>query len=99
MKVLVIGVWILLIADALVISVLSFFVVGRHLPDRGATPLAGSRMAFFSATHAQQLQDYRARCERSGRSLVPWAVVFYSARAWPWSLGLALVLTLLAVAR
>jgi len=95
----VIGAWIVLIADTLVMSVLSFFIVGRHLPDRGATPLAGARVPFFSATHLQQLRDFRAMCEGSGRSLIPWAIVFYSMRAWPWALGLALALTLYTVAR
>lgn len=81
-----------LIADMFVMSVLSFFIARRHLPDRGATPLAGARVPFFGANQEQRLRDSRAMCEGSGRSLIPWAIVYYSTRAWPWALGLALAL-------
>jgi len=95
----VVGLWVFLGADLLVVSVLSFFVIGRHLPDRGGAPLAGARVPFFGSAHAEQLREARGRLENSNRSIVPWAVVFYSLRAFPWLLGLSLVLTLVAVAR
>ena len=89
MAAIIVGLWILSIAVAALISLVSFFVIGPHFPDRGATPIAGARVPFFSAEHSRQLREYKAICERDGRSLAWWAIVFYSVHVWPWLIGLA----------
>jgi len=67
--------WSVGIAWLLLVSLVSFFVIGPNFPDRGATPLAGARVMFGSPEHRRQLSEYRTLCVSRGKPLIWWWLV------------------------
>ena len=96
-QVLVGPVWVAVLAWSLLVVLVWFFVIGRLLPGRGATPLAGARVTWFSPQHMAELEQYRQGCVAAGRSLVWWRLVRLFLVTWPGVLGAAMGLTLAAL--
>lgn|SRR5262245_6917016 len=88
--------WAAVLAWVLAIALVSFFVIGPHFPDRGATPLAGARVVFFSPAHLQQLREYRTICMSQGKSLIWWRFVRWSLMAFPFVLATGVAFSLWA---
>jgi hypothetical protein len=88
--------WGVVIAWLLAATLISFFVIGPHLPDRGAAPIRGARVGFFTAEHRQQLDAYKAWCVLTGRSVVWWGVVRWFGIAFPPLLIIGVALSLWA---
>jgi hypothetical protein len=90
-------VWVAVLVWSLLVVLVWFFVIGRLLPGRGATPLAGARVTWFSPQHLAELEQYRQCCVTAGRSLVWWRLVCLFLVTWPSVLGAAIGLTLAAL--
>ena len=88
--------WALVLAWVSSVVVISFFVIGPHFPDRGATPLFGARVVFFSAEHWRQLREYQALCLAHGKSLIWWRFVRIFLAAFPFVMALGVALSLWA---
>jgi hypothetical protein len=88
--------WALVLAWVSSAALISFFVIGPHFPGRGATPLAGARVVFFSAEHRRQLREYRALCQAHGKSLIWWRFVQIFVAAFPFVMALGVALSLWA---
>lgn len=67
--------WGIFIAWLLAASLVSFYIVGPRVPERGATPIFGARVGFYTPEHWRQLAAYRTWCLLVGKSLVWWRVV------------------------
>ncbi len=89
--------WAVVVAWAGSVALISFFVIGPHFPDRGATPLAGAQVVFFSAVHLRQLREYRALCVAQGKSLIWWRFVRFFLLAFPFLMVVGVALSLWAV--
>jgi hypothetical protein len=94
---LVAPVWLAVLAWTLLAVLISFFVIGPHLPDRGATPLAGARSTWFSPRHRAELETYRRSCLAAGRSLLWWRIVRVILATWPSVFASAMAITLAAL--
>jgi hypothetical protein len=88
--------WALVLAWVSSVALVSFFVIGPHFLDRGATPLAGARVVFFSPEHRRQLREYRALCLAQGKSLIWWRFVQIFLGAFPFVMALGVALSLWA---
>jgi hypothetical protein len=75
--------WAVVVAWAAAVAMISFFVVGAHFPDRGASPVAGARVTFFSGEHRRQLREYREDCLARGKTLFWWRFVRSFVVAFP----------------
>lgn len=90
--------WLVILGLVVVATLVSFFVIGPNFPDRGATPIAGARLAWLSPGHEAQLRDYHELCVQEGRSLV-WSNYMRAFMAsWRWLMLAAIALSVLAVA-
>jgi hypothetical protein len=85
------------LAWSLLVVLVWFFVIGRFLPGRGATPLSGARVEWFRRQHMAELEHYRQSCVTAGRSLIWWRLVHLFLVTWPSVLAVALGLTLVAL--
>jgi hypothetical protein len=94
----IVPLWFGLITWLVVAVFISFFVVGRHVPGRGATPLFGAHVAWLSPAHAAELRRYRDLCANSNRSLIWWRLVRVFTIAWPVAFFALLALTLIVTA-
>jgi amino acid transporter len=88
--------WAVVVAWIAAVALISFFVIGVHFPDRGATPLAGARVTFFSGEHRRQLRDYRQQCLASGKTLFWWRFVRFFVVAFPFLMAVGVALSLWA---
>ena len=88
--------WALVLTWVSSVVLISFIVIGPHFPDRGATPLAGARVVFYSAEHRRQLREYRALCLAHGKSLIWWRFVQIFLLAFPFVMALGVALSLWA---
>ena len=94
----VLPMWLVILGLVVVATLVSFFVIGPNFPDRGATPIAGARLPWFSPGHEAQLREYHDLCVREGRSLV-WSNYMRAFMAsWRWLMLAAIALSVLAVA-
>lgn len=98
LEVVVLPMWLVILGLFVAATLVSFFVIGPNFPDRGATPIAGARLPWFSPGHERQLRQYHDLCVREGRSLV-WSNYTRAFMAsWRWLMLAAITLSLLAVA-
>ena len=88
--------WAVVVAWTVAVAMISFFVIGIHFPDRGATPLAGARVAFFSGEHRRQLREYREHCLARGKTLFWWRFVRSFVVAFPFLMAIGVALSLWA---
>jgi len=86
----VVGAWVA------AVSLIHFFVIGPHFPNRGATPLAGARVDFLSAEYRKQLREYRAFCLAHGKTLIWWRFARIFAVAFPFAMAIGVALILWA---
>ena len=88
--------WAILIAWLSVATLASYFAIGPHFPNRGATPIAGATIPWGSPEHRRELAEYRRICLAEGKSLVWWHVIhWYGIIGMPW-LVVGVVLSLWA---
>ena len=92
----VLVVWTVVVAWAAAVSLISLFVIGPHFPNRGATPLAGARVVFFSAEHRRQLREYRAFCVAHGKTLIWRRFVRLFVVVFPFAMAIGVALSLWA---
>ena len=94
----VLPMWLVILALLAIAVLISFFEIGPNFPHRGATPIAGARLPWFSPGHEAQLREYHDLCVREGRSLV-WSNYMRAFMAsWRWLMLAAIALSVLAVA-
>ncbi len=88
--------WAVVVAWMAAVALISFFVIGVHFQDRGATPLAGARVTFFSGEHRRQLREYREQCLARGKTLFWWRCVQSFVVAFPFLMAVGVALSLWA---
>jgi amino acid transporter len=96
MSAVVLAFWAVVVAWTAAVAIICFFVVGVHFPDRGATPLAGARVSFFSDEHRRQLREYREQCVARGKTLFWWRFVRSFVVAFPFLMAIGVALSLWA---
>jgi hypothetical protein len=93
----ILPVWIAILALLVMAVVVSYFVVGPRFPGRGATPIFGAALPWFSRGHSVQLREYHEMCVREKRSLVWSAYMRAFMASWPPLVLVAVALSILAV--
>jgi len=88
--------WALVLVWISSVAFISFLVIGPRFSGRGATPLFGARVMFFSAEHRRQLREYRALCVAHGKSLIWWRFVQFFLVTFPFVMVLGVALSLWA---
>jgi hypothetical protein len=93
----VLPMWLAILGLFVVATLVSFFVIGPNFPDRGATPVAGARLPWFSTGHEAQLREYHDLCVRQGRSLVWSNYMRVFMASWRWLMLVGIAVSVLAV--
>ena len=86
--------WGIVSAWLLLVTVVSYFEISPHFGARGAVPLFGARVTFFTPEHNQQLDEYRRLRVAEGKSLIWWRVVRSFVLAFPFVMAFGVLFSL-----